>query len=74
MLYASVDALGAAHGAQWLEARGHRLLGLTGMIATAPLLAREAQATTELPVLDRSELADASVAAKLLAAAREVRS
>jgi hypothetical protein len=68
MLYASVDALGAAHGASLLFAQGHRLLGLTGMLATAPLLVREAQAATDLPVYDRSDLADASVAAKLLAA------
>jgi hypothetical protein len=71
MLYASIDALGAAHGANLIHAQGHRLLGLTGMLATAPLLMREAQAATDLPVYDRSDLADASVAAKLLAAARE---
>jgi hypothetical protein len=71
MLYASVDALGAAHGARLLGAQGHRLLGLTGMLAAAPLLVREAQAATDLAVYDRSDLADASVAAKLLAAARE---
>jgi hypothetical protein len=40
----------------------------------APLLVREAQAATDLPVYDRSELADASVAAKLLSSAREARS
>jgi molybdopterin-guanine dinucleotide biosynthesis protein len=73
-LYASVDALGAAHGASLLRAQGHRLLGLTGMLATAPLLVREAQAATDLSVYDRSELSDPSVAAKLLAAARELRS
>ena len=71
MLYAAVDALGAAHGAELIHARGHRLLGLTGMLAAAPLLVREAQCATDLSVYDRSELADASVAAKLLAAARE---
>jgi len=74
MLYASVDALGAAHGAAIIRASGHRLLGLTGLVASAPLLVREAQAATDLPVYDRSDLADASVAAKLLAAARELRS
>jgi len=74
MLYASVDALGAAHGVSLIRARGHRLLGLTGMLAVAPLLVREAQAATDLPVYDRSDLADASVAAKLLAAARETQS
>lgn len=71
MLYAAVDALGASHGAELIHAQRHRLLGLTGMLAAAPLLMREAQCATELPVYDRSELADASVAAKLLAAARE---
>jgi hypothetical protein len=73
-LYASVDALGAAHGASLIRARGHRLLGLTGMLAAAPLLVREAQAATDLLVYDRTDLADASVAAKLLAAAREPQS
>jgi hypothetical protein len=73
MLYASVDALGAAHGAELLRAQGYRLLGLTGLVASAPLLVREAQAATDLPVYDRVDLADASVAAKLLAAAREAR-
>jgi hypothetical protein len=71
MLYASVDALGAAHGASLISAQGHNLLGLTGMLAAAPLLVREAQGATDLPVYDRSDLADASVAATLLAAARE---
>ena len=71
MLYASVDALGAAHGAHLIGSQGHNLLGLTGMLATAPLLVREAQAATDLPVYERSDLADPSVAAKLLAAARE---
>lgn len=74
LLYASVDALGAAHGAGLIHAQGHRLLGLTGMLAAAPLLVREAQRATDLAVYDRSELADASVAAKLLAAAREAQS
>ena len=74
MLYASVDALGAAHGASLIGVHGHRLLGLTGMLAAAPLLVREAQAATDLHVYDRSDLADACVAAKLLAAAREPRS
>jgi len=73
LLYASVDALGAAHGAQLIAARGHKLLGLTGLVASAPLLVREAQAATDLAVYDRSDLADASIAAKLLAAAREPR-
>jgi hypothetical protein len=73
MLYAAVDALGAAHGAQLIAGAGYRLLGLTGVLAGAPLLVREAQAAAELPVYDRTDLAEPSVAAKLLAAAREGR-
>lgn len=73
MLYAAVDSLGAAHGAELIAAQHHRLLGVTGTISTAPLLAREAQTATDRPVYDRSDLADPSVAAKLLAAAREAR-
>lgn len=72
MLYAAVDALSAAHGANLIAAHGHRLLGLTGLLAAAPLLVREAQRATDLPVYDRSDLADASVAAKLISAAREL--
>jgi hypothetical protein len=71
MLYASVDSLGAAHGAESIVAQRHRLLGITGTIAMAPLLVREAQTATDLPVYDRSDLSDPSVAAKLIAAARE---
>jgi hypothetical protein len=71
MLYAAVDSLGAAHGAELIGAQQHRLLGITGTLALAPLLVREAQTATDLPVYDRSDLADPSVAAKLLAAARE---
>jgi hypothetical protein len=72
VLYASVDALSAAYGAGLIAAQGHRLLGLTGVLAAAPLLVREAQRATDLPVYGRSDLADASVAAKLLSAAREL--
>ena len=70
VLYAAVDSLGAAHGAALLMAQGYRPLGFTGMIAAAPLLAREAQRAVDLPIYGRSELADASLAAKLLDAAR----
>ena len=68
VLYAAVDALGAAHGASLLAEQGYRLLGLVGMVSTAPLLGREAQSATQLPVYGRKELGDASVAARLLAA------
>ena len=73
ILYAAVDSLGAAHGAELIDAQKHHLLGITGTIAMAPLLVREAQTATDLPVYDRSDLSDPSVAAKLLAAAREPR-
>jgi pimeloyl-ACP methyl ester carboxylesterase len=74
MLYAAVDALGAAHGASLLADLGYRLFGFTGMLSTAPLLAREAQSAADLPVFGRAALGDASVAAKLIADVRAARS
>lgn len=74
MLYAAVDALGAAHGASLLTDLGYRLFGFTGMLSTAPLLAREAQSAADLPVFSRNALGDAAVAAKLIADVRSARS
>src|SRR5262245_6419802 len=73
LLFAAVDSLGAAHGSAVLAQQGHPLLGLTGLVASAPLLVRETQRSTDLPIYGRSELADPSLAAKLLAMARETR-
>lgn len=72
ILYAAVDSVGAAHGAALLTGWNYPLLGLTGVIASAPLLAREAQRAVDLPIFRRAELADPSVAAKLLGAARGI--
>ena len=73
VLYAAIDSLGAAHGVALLAEQGYPLLGLTGMIAAAPLLVREAQRAVDLPIYARNELADSSLAAKLLDAARGAR-
>ena len=73
VLYAAVDSLGAAHGAAILGRQGYPLLGFTGLLAAAPLLAREAQRTADLPIYGRSELADPSLAAKLVDMARAAR-
>lgn len=68
LLYAAVDALGAAHGANLLTQLGYKLLGLVGMVSAAPLLGREAQSATNLPVYGKRELGDPSVAARIFAA------
>ena len=70
VLFAAVDSLGAAHGATLLTRYGYSLLGCTGLIAASPLLAREAQRAVDLPIYGRRKLADVSLAAKLLDAAR----
>lgn len=46
VLFAAHDALGAAAGAVWLEARGLAPLALTGVLSSSPLGTREAEAAT----------------------------
>jgi len=71
VLLAARDALGAAAGADWLAARGHRPLALAGAIEVAPLQRREAEEATGLPAYRRADLADPVTAEKLLEALRD---
>jgi hypothetical protein len=65
-IVASCDAMGAVSAVGWLEANGHRVAGLAGVIDSSPLQAREAQAATRHAVYSRNDLCDPSTAAKLL--------
>ncbi len=70
VLFASPDALGAAGGVQVLDAAGHKVIGVGGVLTSAPLQERETYLATRLPVLGRSQLADPATAKKLLDQAR----
>ncbi|ROR32801.1 hypothetical protein [Inmirania thermothiophila] len=52
VFFAAGDAMGAVAGAQWLAARGRRVLGISGALTRSPLAVREAQAACAAPVLD----------------------
>ena len=71
-LFACGDSMGAAAGVDWLRARHLPVLGVTGTIESAPLLARECEAATGERVLARSDLADPGTARKLVATARSI--
>lgn len=66
VLFAAGDAMGAVMGTGWLAERRHRVLGISGMLTSAPLQAREAGAATALPVWTTSDLALPSEAGALL--------
>lgn len=71
-VFAAGDAMGALAGRDWLEARALPLLGIAGTIESAPLLARECEAATGIPVLTRSQLCDPASARKLVQTARGI--
>lgn len=66
VLFAAGDAMGAAMGCDWLSRRGHRILGITGTLTSAPLQAEEAAAATGLPVHRTSDLAAPALANALV--------
>ncbi|MDJ0852901.1 MAG: dethiobiotin synthase [Myxococcota bacterium] len=70
VLFAAPDALGAAGGVQVLTAAGLTVMGVGGVLTSAPLQEREAVLGTRLPVLGRSQLADPATAKKLFEQAR----
>ncbi len=66
VLCAAGDAMGAAMLTSTLAAGGHRLLGVTGLLTSAPLQAAEAARATGLPVWNTLDLALPSVASEIL--------
>jgi hypothetical protein len=56
ILFATNNALGAAAGVELIQRYQLRVLGISGMVTTSPLAAREAARATGLPVLDREML------------------
>lgn len=65
-LFAAPDALAALGGQASMQALGHPILALTGLITASPLHVQEACKATGLPVYSREALRDASTAAALL--------
>jgi len=71
LIMASQDSMGASAGVQWLKQHARPpVLGLSGLIAAAPLQAREATEALGLAVYDRPALANAANAMAILAQAQ----
>ncbi len=62
VIFAANDALGAQSGVAWLGARLLPVIAITGVLTSAPLAIREAQAVTGLPVFHTNSLARTAVA------------
>lgn len=62
VILAAGDAMGAAFGHQWLDARGLPIALIAGCVGSSPLGLREAASATGLPVATLSQLGDPQIA------------
>ena len=65
VLFATPDAIGAVGGVALLRDMGLEPFAVSGPISCSPLAAAEAEAATQVPVVQRAELCDPSLAAQL---------
>jgi len=73
VIFCAGDALAARAGTDWLEARGHRVLCVSGVLTAAPLSMRETEAMKPgVPVVDLAGLSDPVAAGRLLNQLRSV--
>ncbi|RLA33770.1 MAG: DUF1611 domain-containing protein [Gammaproteobacteria bacterium] len=63
VMFAAYDALGAQAGVAWLEQQKIPVIGVTGVLTNSPLMVREAQHATQLPVYATEALRRTNVAA-----------
>lgn len=73
VLFAATDALCGIAGIDWLAARGHAPLAVSGVLTASPLAMRELEGQTRTPIWDIETLADAAHAKGVLVTAREQR-
>ena len=66
LVFACGDAVAAKGGASLLEALGHRITVMTGMLSCSPMASQEAADATGLRVLTKTELAEPSEALAVL--------
>jgi hypothetical protein len=75
-VYAGESAASAVMGVQWLRQLGHLVLGVSGLVTTSPLAARETENATGFPCIPKETLATADLAQrwmKILAPVGETR-
>jgi hypothetical protein len=66
LMFAAGDAAGAIAGSQWLKQRGHRVIGLSGVMTLSELQMREAAQITGTPVYTVHALRDGATALDFL--------
>lgn len=66
VLFAAADSSGALYGVQRLQAAGHPVLAVSGLLTTSPLAVREAQAGLDVPVYGPTDLQSPALAGELL--------
>jgi hypothetical protein len=57
IVFAAGEAMGAKAGVEMLQARGHRVLGVSGLITASPLATREAAGAVSVPVVSNGDIA-----------------
>ncbi|MEN8207425.1 MAG: molybdopterin-guanine dinucleotide biosynthesis protein MobB [Pseudomonadota bacterium] len=62
IIFAAGDAMGAATGVNWLYDHDLPVLAISGKLTAAPLVVRETQGATGLPVMDIEQLSDPGIA------------
>jgi len=66
VIFAAGDAMGALAGDAWLRQRNLPVLGVGGVLTSAPLQRRECSKVSGLPVLSRQDLAQPRTAMRVL--------
>jgi hypothetical protein len=70
IVFTACDSMGAVAGCQWLRDHELPLIGVSGVLSSAPLQMREAEQATSLPVYSRRQLGQARIAMQILETAQ----
>jgi hypothetical protein len=71
IIFAANDAMGAVAGGSWLRSNDLPVIGLGGVLTSAPLQREESEKATGLPVFSRTDLAKANTAIEVLTLAKK---
>jgi hypothetical protein len=70
VVFAAYDSMGAKCGADMLRAAGHNVLAISGRLTQSPLMIRETERSTGLPVYTPWEIQDGAMTSQIMNSAR----
>ncbi|MEM8984728.1 MAG: DUF1611 domain-containing protein [Pseudomonadota bacterium] len=73
VIFCAQDAMGASAGVDWLTARSHNVLAVSGVLSAAPLAIRETCELVAAPVLGTDGLSERSIALGLIDSAKSAK-